>query len=288
MNLRQRLRERGILVVPGAADALTARVIEDIGFEAVYITGAGIANTMLGVADMGLPTLTELVTQVQRIADAVSVPLVVDADTGFGGPLNIARTVRDLERAGASAIQLEDQVSPKRCGHFDDKRVVPAGEMLQRLAAALDARRNSDTVIIARTDARASEGLSAAIERAEAYAAVGADVLFVEALLTVTEFKSVAQELRTPLLANMVEGGKSPLLSARELESMGYKIVIFANAALRAAVKGMQDVLRGLLADGTTEKYLDRLIAWPERQRLVRLSELTELERRYTAAVDPT
>jgi 2-methylisocitrate lyase-like PEP mutase family enzyme len=272
--------------VPGAGDALTARVIEDIGFEAVYVTGAGIANTQLGVADLGLPTLTELVLQVQRIADAVALPLIVDADTGFGGPLNIVRTVRELERAGAQAIQLEDQASPKRCGHFDGKTVVPIEEMLLRLAAALDARRSQETLIVARTDARAIEGFAAAVARAQAYAQAGADVIFFEAPVSIEEFQQLPALVGAPMLANMVEGGKSPLLSADELESFGFIVVIFANTALRAAVKGMQEVLRGLRSEGTTRGFLDRLVPWDERQRLVHLDELQALERRYLRA-DP-
>src|SRR3954447_25885978 len=186
-TLRVRLAQPRILVAPGAADALTARIIEGAGFEAVYLTGAGLANASFGLPDLGLITLTEVTAQVQRIADAISVPLIVDADTGYGGALNVVRTVRELERAGAAAIQLEDQVSPKRCGHFEGKDVVPTAEMVQKIAAGVYARQDPDLVIVARTDARAVEGFDAAIERSRAYAAAGADVVFFEAPTSVEE-----------------------------------------------------------------------------------------------------
>jgi 2,3-dimethylmalate lyase len=281
--LRQRLGQSRIVVAPGAADALTARIIEEAGFEAVYVTGAGIANASLAVADVGLTTLPELVSTIQRICDAVAIPVIADADTGYGGPLNIMRTVRELERAGVAAIQLEDQVSPKRCGHFDDKRVVPCEEMVQRISAALDARRSGDVQIIARTDARDCEGFDRAIERAHAYAAAGADVIFVEAPLSVAEFHSIPSLIHTRTMANMVEGGKSPLLSAAELEAMGFSLVIFPNTALRVAVKSVQDAMAQLRRDGTSQALMDRMITWQERQRLVRLGELQTTERRYLA-----
>jgi 2-methylisocitrate lyase-like PEP mutase family enzyme len=269
--LRARLAEPRLLVAPGAADALTARVIADAGFDAVYMTGAGLANAAFGLPDLGLTTMTEVVQQVQRIADAVSVPIIADADTGYGGALNVVRTVREMERAGVAAIQVEDQVSPKRCGHFEGKEVVPTGEMLQRIAAAIYARRDPDLVIVARTDARAVEGLDATIERARAYAAAGADVIFVEA----------------PLLVNMVEGGKTPLLDAAELEAMGYRIAIFPNTAMRVAVKAVQQAMAVLRQEGTTSSLLDRMLTWDERQRLVDLPGYEALDMQLAAAADP-
>ena len=286
-TLRARLAHPQILVVPGAADALTARIIEGAGFEAVYLTGAGLANASFGLPDLGLTTLTEVVAQVQRIADAISVPLIVDADTGYGGALNVVRTVRELERAGAAAIQLEDQVNPKRCGHFDGKEVVPTAEMVQKIAAAVYTRRDPDLVIVARTDARAVEGFEAAIERSRAYAAAGADVIFFEAPLTIEELRHVPEAVPAPILANMVEGGKTPLLSATELEALGYRVVIFANAALRVAAKAVQDAMQVLRERGTTEPLLDRMLGWEERQRLVDLPRYQELDRRLAAAAEP-
>lgn len=282
--LRARLREPRILVAPGAADALTARLIEDAGFEAVYVTGAGLANASFGVPDLGLTTLTEVVAQAQRIADAVRVPVIVDADTGYGGALNVVRTIRELERAGAAAIQLEDQVNPKRCGHFEGKEVVPTAEMIQKIAAAVYARQDPDLVIVARTDARAVEGLDAAIARGRAYAAAGADVVFVEAPLTVEELRALPPAIPAPLLVNMVEGGKTPLLDAAELEAMGYRVVIFANTALRVAAKAVCDALGVLKAEGTTRSLLDRMIGWEERQRLVGLPGYQALDRQLAAA----
>src|SRR3954471_4617309 len=200
-TLRARLAQPNILVAPGAADALTARIVEEAGFEAVYLTGAGLANAAFGLPDLGLTTLTEVVPQVHRIADAVQVPLIVDADTGYGGALNVVRTVRELERAGAAAIQLEDQVNPKRCGLFEGKEVVPTAEMVQKIAAAVYARQDPDLVIVARTDARAVEGFDAAIERSRAYAAAGADVIFFEAPLTLEELRQVPPSVPAPILA---------------------------------------------------------------------------------------
>lgn len=284
--LRVRLAEPRILVVPGAADALTARLIEEAGFEAVYLTGAGLANAGFGIPDLGLTTLSELAAQTQRLADAVRVPLIVDADTGYGGALNVVRTVRELERAGAAAIQLEDQVSPKRCGHFDGKEVVTTREMVERIAAAVYARRDPDLVIVARTDARAVEGLDATIERARAYVAAGADVVFVEAPLSVEELRALPPEIPAPLLVNMVEGGKTPLVSASELEAMGYRVVIFANTALRIAAKAVRDALGVLRAEGTTRPLLGQMLAWDERQRLVGLPEYLELDRHLAAAAE--
>ncbi|MCL5950264.1 MAG: isocitrate lyase/phosphoenolpyruvate mutase family protein [Chloroflexi bacterium] len=281
--LRKRLSEPRILVVPGAADALTASIIQSCGFEAVYFTGGGFANSSLGVADVGLTTMSETVAQVQRIADAVNIPLIVDADTGYGGPLNVIRTVREIERAGAAAIQLEDQITPKRCGHFEGKTVISTQEMVKKVQAAVDTRRDPLLVIIARTDARASEGLEGALDRGRAYAAAGADMIFVEALESLEELRSTPQLLPVPVMVNMVEGGKTPLLDAKELEAMGYRLVLFANTALRVAVKAVQDSMRVLRLEGTSRSLLDRMINWEERQRLVRLPELQTLDERYSS-----
>ena len=282
--LRARLAEPGILVVPGAADAITARLIEAAGFEAVYATGAGVANATLGVPDIGLTTLSEALAQVQHIADRVAIPVIADADTGFGGPHNVVRTVRAFERAGVAAIQLEDQVSPKRCGHFEGKEVVAVEEMCAKLAAAVYARGDPSLVLIARTDARAIEGFSSAVERCRAYVTAGADVIFFEAPQTLDELRQLPRLIAAPLVANMVEGGKTPLLDAAELEALGFRLVLFANTALRVALKAVQDALRTLRGTGSTRPLLDRMLAWDERQRLVGLPEFEALDRRFASA----
>jgi 2-methylisocitrate lyase-like PEP mutase family enzyme len=282
-RLRALLAEPGLLVVPGAFDALAARLIEAAGFRAVYATGAGIANAYLGWADVGLTTMTEVRDAVWHIVDATSLPVIADIDTGFGNAVNVTRTVRAFERIGVAAVQLEDQVFPKRCGHFAGKAVVSPAEMVGKLRAACDARQQ-DLVIIARTDARAVEGLEAAIARARAYREAGADVLFVEAPRSREELAAIAAALGdAPLLVNLVEGGQTPLLPAAELAAMGYKLALYPNTALRAAVQGMQRALGHLAAHGSSLGAEHLLIDWETRQRLVRLPEIEALERRYAA-----
>lgn len=278
-RLRAQLASGRLLMVPGAANALAARLIEDAGFEAVYVTGAGVANTYLGVPDIGLLTLTELLGHVSAIRDAVGVPLIVDADTGFGNPINVRRTVTELERAGANAIQLEDQTFPKRCGHFAGKDVVRPEEMAVKIRAAADARRDPDTVIIARTDARAVHGLADAIQRATAYREAGADVLFVEAPRSEDELAEVAAAVGGPQVVNLVQGGLTPILPADRLEELGFAIALHANLPLLAGVHGMQTALAALRATGRPDDA--GLATWDERQRLVRKGEYEELEARY-------
>ena len=268
------------LVAPGAVDALTARIIEEAGFPLVYVTGAGVANTMLAAPDVGLVTLTEMAERIRCIADAVTVPVIADADTGYGGVGNVRRTVRAYEDAGAAGLHLEDQEMPKRCGHFEGKAIAPQREMLVRLQAALDARRDPNFLVIARTDARTIEGLDAALARARAYLALGVDGIFVEAPQDTAELARVGRELTgTLLVANMVEGGKTPLLPAKELGAMGYSLVLYANAPMRLAAHAVQQGLRVLRETGTTHSILDRMLSWPERQRLVRLSAHDEYEK---------
>jgi 2-methylisocitrate lyase-like PEP mutase family enzyme len=271
----------GPLILPGAPDALGARVIEALGFEAMYITGAGVTNARLGVPDLGLITLTELADTVEAVREAVAIPIVVDADTGFGGPLNVRRTVRMLERRGANAIQLEDQQFPKRCGHFAGKEVIPALEMVAKLHAALDARDDDALLIIARTDARQMLGLEAALERAELYREAGADVIFVEAPESKHELAEIGGRLGGPLLVNIVEGGATPQLPADELGALGFAIVLYANAALRGAVRGMQVVLEHLRRTGSTLGALEAMVGWEERQELVGKPLFDELSERY-------
>ncbi|MBI4507528.1 MAG: oxaloacetate decarboxylase [Chloroflexi bacterium] len=280
-RLRQLIDQPGLIVAPGAADALVGKLIAEAGFLCVYITGAGIANTQLGVPDIGLTTMSEVVEQAGRIAQAVSIPCIADADTGYGNPINVMRTVRAYERAGLAGLHLEDQVMPKRCGHFSGKQVVPLEEMVKKLEAAVAARTDADFVIVARTDARAINGMDDAIARAKAYRAAGADMIFLEAPQSVEELRRVPREVDAPLWANMVEGGKTPLLPASELEAMGYKLVIHANSLMRVAAKAVQDALAVLKRDGWTKNLLDRMISWEERQRIVGLPAYEELERRF-------
>jgi 2-methylisocitrate lyase-like PEP mutase family enzyme len=281
--LRTLLVQPGAATVPGAANALTARLVQEAGFPTVLFTGAGFANLEFAIPDLGLTTMTEVVDQVGRMVEAVDIPVIADADTGYGNPLNVQRTVREFEQAGAAAIILEDQVFPKRCGHFDGKDVIPLAEMIAKVHAAVDARRNADTVIIARTDARAVFGIEHAIDRARMFVEAGADGTFVEAPMDVKELALIPQRIGVPQMANMVEGGKTPVLPTAELGRLGFKLVVFANAALRASLKAMQDVLGVLARDGTTDAVLDRMVSWEERQRLVDLRGFSELEARYAS-----
>ena len=266
--------------MPGAMNALNARIIEDMEFEAVYVTGAGLANSILGMPDLGLLTASELAEATARISDACSLPLVADVDTGFGNAVNVYRTVRMLERAGASAVQIEDQVFPKKCGHFAHKGVIPLAEMLGRFRAALDARQDSNLQIIARTDARAVEGLSGALERAHAFIETGADMTFVEAPLTAEEIERVAQ-LPVPQVVNIVIGGKTPMLPREDLQRMGFSIVLYANASLQAAALAIQQILGVLKTSGSLIGHEHRLVSFEERQRLVGKPAFDALEARY-------
>jgi 2-methylisocitrate lyase-like PEP mutase family enzyme len=285
MTLRKQFRaivdQRKATTVPGAANAMFARVIEDLGFQAVYATGAGIANMHLGAPDIGLTTLTELESAVAGMADAVSIPIIVDADTGFGNALNMSRTVRRLERAGAAAIQIEDQVFPKKCGHFSGKEVVPTEEMVQKIKAAADARHDQDLQIIARTDSRAIEGLDRALDRARAFVEAGADMTFVEAPTDAGELARIGSELPVPQVANIVFGGRTPDPGREKLAEMGFSIVLYANAVLQAALKASYDVLGALKADGSLASVAGRLASFEERQRAVAKYEWDALEERY-------
>lgn len=281
MTLRDIAGRRQAVLAPGAANALFARIIEDLGFECVYVTGAGIANMALGAPDIGLTTLDDIAGTVSRIADAVALPLIVDADTGFGNAVNTWRTMKVLERAGAAAIQLEDQVFPKRCGHFNGKGVIPLGEMLPKIEAAAAAR-TRDTLIIARTDALAVDGIDAALERAEAFAAAGADLTFVEAPRDAAQMRRIAA-LGVPQIANIVHGGKTPPLPQAELADMGFGLVLYANAALQAAVRAAVEVLGSLKATGSLDAVRDRLASFEERQNAVAKDRWDALEQRFKA-----
>ena len=279
MSLREIVSRRQAVLAPGAANALFARIIEDLGYECVYVTGAGIANMALGAPDIGLTSLDDIAQTVSRIADAVALPLIVDADTGFGNAVNTWRTMKVLERAGASAIQLEDQEFPKRCGHFNGKSVVPLHEMLPKIRAAADAR-TRDTLIIARTDALAVDGIDAALERAEAFIEAGADMTFVEAPRDAAQMRRIAA-LRVPQVANIVHGGKTPPLPQSELADMGFGIVLYANAALQAAVRASAEVLGSLNATGSLDAVHDRLATFEQRQSAVAKDRWDALETRF-------
>jgi 2-methylisocitrate lyase-like PEP mutase family enzyme len=273
-------RKRGA-ILPGTPNALFARVIEDLGFEAVYVTGAGIANMALGIPDIGLVTLTELTDHVAAICAAIDVPVLADADTGFGNPVNVTRTVRALERAGAAGMQIEDQIFPKKCGHFAGKDVVPLAQMVQKIKAAVDTRQDNDFQIVARTDARAVRGFDDAIERAHAYVAAGADATFVEAPISVEELAKITQALAVPQVANMVFGGLTPSVSQHRLAEMGFGAVLYANAALQAALKSVHEVLGSLKINGSLDQVRDRLASFEERQRAVAKDHYDALEARY-------
>ncbi|WP_054637281.1 oxaloacetate decarboxylase [Thalassobacillus sp. C254] len=275
-------KEEGIIVAPGAANALTARLIEEAGFPAVYVTGAGLSNNMLGMADVGLLSFKEVLDQVKYICDAVNIPVIADGDTGFGNAINLVRTVTEFEHAGVSAIQLEDQSTPKKCGHFDGKQIVSVEEMTNKIKAAVDTRKDPNFKIIARTDARATEGIDSAIERAQRYSEAGADILFVEAPQTEDEMKTITKSLpHAPQIANMVEHGLTPLKTNEELETLGYKIVLYANFLNRRAIKAMQDALLSLREDQTTQHMLDEIISMKERNRLTHLTKIKHLEDKY-------
>jgi methylisocitrate lyase len=285
MKHTQRLRELlagdTIIVAPGAYDALLARLIQEAGFEVIYATGAGITNSQFCFSDVGLTTLSEVLEQVRRILNAVERPVIADIDTGYGNFLNLIRTVKAFEQAGVAGLQIEDQLFPKKCGHFEGKQVVETREMVNKIKAAVDARTDQDLVIIARTDARAVFGINDALERAHAYREAGADALFVEAPQTREELETIAREIPVPTVANMVEGGKTPLCSARELQEMGYSMVLFANATLRTAVKASQRLLNHLRSQGSTKELLNDMITMEERNRITGLAEVYALEKRY-------
>jgi 2-methylisocitrate lyase-like PEP mutase family enzyme len=275
------MARRAAVIVPGAANAMFARVIEATGFEAVYVTGAGIANMHLGVPDIGLTTMTEVAETLARISDTVSIPIIVDADTGFGNAVNMVRTVRTFERAGAAAIQIEDQVFPKKCGHFAGKEILPLQDMLPKIKAAVDARNDSALQIIARTDARAVEGIDRAIERALAFIEAGADVTFVEAPVDLNELSRIPKDIRVPQVVNIVFGGKTPDPGHAKLQEYGYSIVLYANAVLQAALKASYDVLTTLGKGGSLESVADQLASFEDRQKSVGKDTWDELESRY-------
>jgi 2,3-dimethylmalate lyase len=283
-QLRRLLDTGELIVAPGAFDPLAARCVEEAGFGAVYMTGFGTAAALLGRPDVGLVTMTEMVDNAARIAACVDIPLIADADTGYGNPVNVIRTVGAYEAAGVAGIHLEDQVAPKKCGHMDGKQVISPGEMAQKIRAAVDARVDDDFVIIARTDAVAVEGLDSAIERARLYRAAGADVLFVEAVRTDAEAEAVARAFPdVPLLFNWAEGGKTPPIGLDRLKELGYRIVIFPIGTLLAATGAMRSILREIASAGTPAAALAGLPSFSEFVDFIGLPEVRAAEQKYVA-----
>ena len=282
-QFRRLLNQPGIIMAPGAYDCLTAKLIETAGFPAVYMTGAGTSVARLGYPDLALATMTEMRDNAAAIAAIVDIPVIADADTGYGGILNIRRTIRQYERSGVAALHLEDQESPKRCGHLNDKRVIPLADMLPKIRAAVDARTDDDFTIIVRTDALAVTGWDDAIHRCQEYINAGADALFVEALRTPDEVARAARELPIPLLYNYVETGKSPLLSAQELERLGFKIVIFPASALLTATQAIRQTLAALKQQGTTAHLLENMTTLQDCFEAVGLSDMLAADARYAS-----
>ncbi len=281
-QLRDLLQKPGLVRAPGAFDAWSARLVEMAGFPAAYMTGYGASASVIGRPDIGLMTMSEMVTQAKNMAAAVDIPLIADGDTGYGGVLNVIRTVQEFETAGVAGLQLEDQVFPKRCGHMEGKQLVSREEMAAKIRAAVHARRSHDFIIIARTDARAVTGLADAIARATAYAEAGADVLFVEAPQTVQEMEEIASALKRPLIANMVERGKTPVLTASELERIGYRIAIYPVSALYAATRAMRQVLKRMKEEGSAATGYDDMVGFEEFNQLIGVAEMRALEKKFS------
>mgnify|MGYP000876618340 FL=1 len=280
-RLRKLLSRNEILVAPGAHDPLVAKIIEKEGFEAVYMTGYGTSASILGQPDVGLLTQTEMAYRAANIVEAVSIPVIADADTGYGNAINVQRTVRLYEKAGVACIQLEDQVAPKKCGHMLGREIISQEEMVGKIKAACDARVDEDLMIMARTDARTNYGIDAAIERGRAYEEAGADIIFIESPESVEEMKKITSSFRVPVLANMLEHGRTPLLSAKELETLGYDLVIFCVASTYVIAKAVTKLMRELKRTGTTVGMLDDMIPFDEFNKLVGLNDIREKERKY-------
>jgi 2-methylisocitrate lyase-like PEP mutase family enzyme len=278
--LRQLIARDGYTMVPGAYDTLTARLVEQAGFEAVYLTGGGYSRAS-GYPDLGLLTLTENARFIGLTVEAVGIPVIADADTGYGNAVNVIRTVREYEKSGVAGFHIEDQVSPKKCGHYEGKEVISTAEMVGKIKAAVDTRRDAEMVIIARSDARAIEGLDAAIDRVNAYLEAGADVGFVEAPQTVDELRIVGRSVRGPALVNVFEGGKTPMLNAKELEAMGFRLGIYPSQTHRAAIRAAQRVLAAMKRDGDARAVEADLATFQERDEAVGTSAWRELEAKY-------
>lgn len=280
-KLSDLLKQDGIILAPGCYDSLSARIIEKAGFECAYMTGYGTSAGLLGKPDMGFLSMDEMICNASRIVSAIDIPLIVDADTGYGNPLNVIRTVREYEKAGVSAIHIEDQVMPKRCGHMEGKELVPCEEMVQKIRAAIDSRKSKDFKIIARTDARAVMGLDEAVRRGKLYRDAGADIIFIESPYTIDEFKIIAKEIDAPLLANMAEGAKSPMLSAKELAEIGYKIVIYPVGLLFAAAKAMMNLADEIKNKGTDRECLNSICSFKKFNEFMDMPVYNEISQKY-------
>ncbi|MGQ9693772.1 MAG: isocitrate lyase/PEP mutase family protein [Thermodesulfobacteriota bacterium] len=280
--LRELLREEKILLMPGCFNACSARLIEQAGFKAIYISGAAVAGNFIGYPDIGLATMTEVLENARNIVQVTTLPIICDADTGFGNPINMMRTVREFEAAGVAGIQIEDQVMPKKCGHTEGKMLISKAEMIQKIKAAVDARLDPDFLLVVRTDAIAVTGLEEAIERAQAYQEAGGDIIFVEAPRTIEEMRKITEAVKGCHLANMVEGGgKTPILSLDELSDLGYKVVIYPVSTWMASIKAMQEVLKILKEEGTTSRFTSRMVSFQEMFEVVGRSKFIELEKKY-------
>lgn len=284
-SLLQKLQdENRIIVMPGVYDALSARIAEQVGFEVVFQSGYSASAGILGMPDYGFLNAGETVEQARKIVRAISIPLIVDVDTGYGNPLTVWRLIRDLERAGVAGVFLEDQVWPKRCGHMSGKQVVPMDDYIPKLKVAVEAKRNKEFVIVARTDAIEPLGLEEAIRRGKAYRKAGADAVFIEAPRTMDELKMIAKSVDAPLVANMMEGGKTPLLSAEELWKIGFRLVVFPLTALFAATYAMREAFQTLKTKGVTKSFMNRMVTFEEFNKLIDLPKYKQLERKYKSA----
>lgn len=281
-QLRELLNRSAPLIAPGAYDGLSARLVEQAGFDAVYASGGAIARST-GIPDLGLLSMNEVADRITTMVEAVSVPVIADADTGYGNALNAQRTAKAFERAGVAAFHLEDQEFPKRCGHYDDKRIVPVNEMTQKLRAVRDALLDDDFVVIARTDGLAVEGYDKTIERAHRYAEAGADVIFVEAPVSVQQIEDIARDLPYPKLINMFKGGKTPFMTADRLAELGYKIVIVPSDLQRAAIKGMQDALQAIQSGREDHPAYQNMVSFKDREACIGTAEYLEREARYAS-----
>jgi carboxyvinyl-carboxyphosphonate phosphorylmutase len=275
------IKRRELLVSPGAFNSISAKIVEQSGFDSVYMTGYGAAANLLGSPDIGLLSASEMIKHLSYMSESVDIPIIADADTGYGNVLNMYRTVREYEKAGAAAIQIEDQCWPKRCGHMDGKQVISAEEMAAKIRAAVDARQDEDTVIIARTDALAPIGFDEAIRRGNLYKEAGADVIFVEAPPDIDKLKQIPKLVKAPILANMIEGGKTPVLSAEELQNLGFAIAIYPLSTLYVMTKAVKDLLYELKNTGTTQGKIGNMIDFPEFNEIVQLSKIRETEQKY-------
>ena len=280
-ELRNLIAAKGIIVMPGVYDCISAKLAEKAGFKMIGVTGAGVVASVLGYPDVGLISMVEVLNQTRNIVRSVNIPVFADCDTGYGNPLNVYRTIQEFEDAGVAGLFIEDQVSPKRCGHFEGKQIISQEEMVKKIEAALDARRDPDLVIMARTDARAVSGLDEAIKRAKAYVKAGVDMIFIEAPQSVEELARIPKSVDIPMMANLVEGGKTPIVSVQELEKMGFKFASFSGSAQRAGLRAIKEVFHALLTTGRMDQMTDRIAPLSERRELLQLSKYYQMDKKY-------